>query len=117
METDRTNRTPTAAASAPTRRAETSSNAAKGRATGGLAGRLMSLTSNASKSRQLEEMEKQQLRQDLLRQMHRKWKPGDVYSPHDLTGIESSRWKRKRMKPPVDVLKMLNIDPLREYKV
>ena len=56
-------------------------------------------------------------RRDLLQEMTRKWRPGDIYSPHDLTGYAMSKFKKKRIRPPVDVLDMLRIDPLKEYKV
>ena len=49
--------------------------------------------------------------------MTRRWRGGDIYSPHDLTGYAMSKFKRKRDRPSVDVLDMLGIDPLKEYKV
>ena len=56
-------------------------------------------------------------RRDLLQQMTRRWRNGDVYSPHDLTGYAMSKFRRKRIRPPIDVLDLLGVDPLREYKV
>ncbi|PIA96395.1 hypothetical protein CB0940_10862 [Cercospora beticola] len=58
-------------------------------------------------------------RQDLERQAaHRKWKAGDVYAPHDLTGIEMAKWKklRRRSKPKYDVVDQLNLKPIDLYK-
>ena len=60
-------------------------------------------------------------RKDLEQQMVRKWKPGDVYAPHDLSGTEASKWKRLRRKPrprhgDKDVVDSLGIKPLEHYK-
>jgi len=46
----------------------------------------------------------------------RRWKKGDIYSPHDLSPAEMRKW-RYRSKPDQDVFDMLNINPLDEYKV
>ena len=53
---------------------------------------------------------------DLERQIHRKWKPGDVYAPHDLSPVEQMKWQKRR---PIetDVFDQLGINPLHEYKV
>lgn len=60
-----------------------------------------------------------QLRGDLERQMTRRWKSGDVYSPHDLSGVEMQKWKTvvKKGRPQKDVFDMLAINPLDQYKV
>lgn len=51
--------------------------------------------------------------------MSRKWKVGDVYAPHDLTGVEMAKWKklRRKSKSNVDVVDLLGIDPRQHYKV
>lgn len=56
---------------------------------------------------------------ELERQMTRKWGVGDVYAPHDLTGVEFSKWKKgaKPGKVKQDDLDRLNINPIKEYKV
>ena len=64
-----------------------------------------------------EQMGRNVKRRDLLQQMTRKWRSGDIYSPHDLTGFAMSKFRRKRARPPMDVLDLLGIDPLKEYKV
>ena len=46
----------------------------------------------------------------------RKWKPGDVYAPHDLSAAEMKRWMYKR-PGTTDAFDVLGIDPLKEYKV
>ncbi|KAI5356501.1 Putative ribosomal protein S18 [Septoria linicola] len=58
-------------------------------------------------------------RADLERQaVHRRWKAGDVYAPHDLTGIEMAKWKkmRRRPKPKFDVVDQLHLKPKDMYK-
>ncbi|KXT01305.1 hypothetical protein AC578_2694 [Pseudocercospora eumusae] len=58
-------------------------------------------------------------RQDLERQAsHRRWNAGDVYAPHDLTGVEMAKWKklRRKPKPRYDVIDRLGLNPLDHYK-
>lgn len=64
-------------------------------------------------------VQRTQDRQDLERQMTRRWKVGDVYAPHDLSGVEMSKWKQVQQKgrPKKDVFDMLRINPLAHYKV
>ncbi|KAI9826212.1 MAG: hypothetical protein M1826_006727 [Phylliscum demangeonii] len=52
---------------------------------------------------------------DLERQAIRRWRPGDVYAPHDLSPAETRKIKR-RTPPKTDVVDILGVDPLREYK-
>jgi small subunit ribosomal protein S18 len=58
-------------------------------------------------------------REDLERQVHRRWRVGDVYAPHDLSGAEAAKWKRLRRKgkPMYDVLDQLGVNPVQHYKV
>jgi hypothetical protein len=53
---------------------------------------------------------------DLTKQISRRWRTGDVYAPHDLSSTEMRKWKL-RGKPTVDVLDVLQLDPLVEYRV
>lgn len=62
------------------------------------------------------ELEKMGRARDLERQISRKWKAGDVYAPHDLSGVEMQKW-RKRRTGGRDVFDLLGINPLGEYKV
>ena len=62
------------------------------------------------------ELEKVGRGKDLEKLMIRKWKPGDVYAPHDLSPVEMEKW-RKRKAGDRDVFDMLGINPLAEYKV
>ncbi|KAL9079906.1 MAG: hypothetical protein Q9157_001245 [Trypethelium eluteriae] len=55
-------------------------------------------------------------RSELEQQMHRRWRRGDVYAPHDLSSVEMSKWKAKRGTPRRDVFDELGIDPRNEYK-
>ncbi|KAK3174843.1 hypothetical protein OEA41_002089 [Lepraria neglecta] len=52
---------------------------------------------------------------DLERQMHRKWKAGDVYAPHDLSSVEMTKWRKRRPRER-DAFDQLGINPLHEYK-
>nr|POE74378.1 30s ribosomal protein s18 [Quercus suber] len=62
-------------------------------------------------------------RRDLEQQQSRRWRLGDVYAPHDLSGVEMSKWKRLQRRSPAsggkiksDVLDQMGIDPRKEYK-
>ncbi|KAF2195163.1 ribosomal protein S18 [Zopfia rhizophila CBS 207.26] len=55
-------------------------------------------------------------RQDFERQVFRKWQPGDVYAPHDLSGPEQRKWKMGRQTPKSDAFDTLGINPVNEYK-
>lgn len=55
-------------------------------------------------------------REELARQMFRKWQGGDVYAPHDLSYQELKKWIKPR-QPSKDVIDMLGINPLDHYKV
>ncbi|KAI9647781.1 hypothetical protein NHQ30_004169 [Ciborinia camelliae] len=48
---------------------------------------------------------------ELTRQIHRRWRAGDVYAPHDLSGIEMAKWK-KRGKVTRDVFDVVAFDPI-----
>ena len=57
-------------------------------------------------------------REDLERQVTRRWRVGDVYAPHDLSGAEAAKWKklRRKGKTQIDVLDQLGINPKQHYK-
>lgn len=65
------------------------------------------------------DIERAAYRQDLEKQLTRRWRSGDVYSPHDLSGVEMSKWKQiqPKGKPKRDILDMLKINPMDHYKV
>ncbi|PHH84002.1 hypothetical protein CDD83_2655 [Cordyceps sp. RAO-2017] len=52
---------------------------------------------------------------DYLRQMPRRFAPGEVYSPHDLGPVEMQKWRRKSRRKG-DVVDALGIRPLDMYK-
>lgn len=58
-------------------------------------------------------------RKALEQQQTRRWLIGDVYAPHDLSGVEMSKWRRVKQKarPRYDVIDQLNINPTDHYKV
>ncbi|KAI9696293.1 MAG: hypothetical protein M1820_008216 [Bogoriella megaspora] len=64
---------------------------------------------------------------ELEKQITRRWRKGDVYSPHDLSGVEMKKWKvrirdpletkqRRREAGKGDIFDELGIDPRAEYK-
>ncbi|KAH8727918.1 ribosomal protein S18 [Phaeosphaeriaceae sp. PMI808] len=65
---------------------------------------------------QTREMLDSEKRSQYQRQIYRKWQPGDVYSPQDLSGAEQKRWKVGRKKPQSDAFDVLGINPVQEYK-
>jgi hypothetical protein len=52
----------------------------------------------------------------LERNFTRDWRPGDVYAPHDLSGAEARKFK-KRKRPTTDAFDALSMNPLDCYKV
>lgn len=53
---------------------------------------------------------------ELSKQITRRWKAGDVYAPHDLTGVEMNKWK-ERSQPTRDIFDVLDFDPMINYRV
>ncbi|KAL6714711.1 hypothetical protein ACLMJK_008136 [Lecanora helva] len=71
------------------------------------------------KQQQLLELEKRHRARDLERQIHRGWKPGDCYSPHDLSGVEMEKWRVRQPgggKEGRDVFDLLGLEAEGEYK-
>ncbi|KAI3342181.1 ribosomal protein S18 [Ustulina deusta] len=56
---------------------------------------------------------------DYLRQMPRRWRPGDVYSPHDMSPSEMAKWRKPtaRKKDLVDLLGLRPLDMYRNFSV
>ncbi|KAI1416221.1 ribosomal protein S18 [Hypoxylon sp. FL1857] len=52
---------------------------------------------------------------DYSRQMPRRWKPGDVYAPHDLSPAEMAKWRRNQARKK-DLVDMLGLSPLDMYR-
>lgn len=63
-----------------------------------------------------DQLEKEHRRRTFEKMKIRRWKSGDVYSPHDLSSQEADKWRTKT-KPETDVFDVLNINPMDEYKV
>ncbi|OAL01384.1 ribosomal protein S18 [Phaeosphaeriaceae sp. SRC1lsM3a] len=63
-----------------------------------------------------QEVVESERRSNFQRQIYRRWKPGDVYSPSDLSGAEQKKWKVGRAKPTADAFDVLGINPVSEYK-
>jgi len=70
------------------------------------------------REQQLKDMTRGYTRRELEQQQTRRWRPGDVYAPHDLSGVEMAKWKRVRRQPKAraDVLDQLGMNPLQHYK-
>lgn len=51
-----------------------------------------------------------------MSQMPRRWREGDVFTPHDLTGNEMRKWK-KRSDRTADVFDAAGVNPLDHYRV
>jgi small subunit ribosomal protein S18 len=66
---------------------------------------------------QTRELVESERRAQYQRQIYRKWQPGDVYAPHDLSGVEQKKWKFGRKRPQEDAFDILGVNPVLEYKV
>jgi small subunit ribosomal protein S18 len=66
---------------------------------------------------QTRELVESERRAQYQRQIFRKWQPGDVYAPHDLSGVEQKKWKFGRKRPQEDAFDILGVNPVLEYKV
>lgn len=53
---------------------------------------------------------------NMTKMITRRWKAGDVYAPHDLSPVESEKW-RKRARPSYDAFDVLDMNPLDHYRV
>ena len=63
----------------------------------------------------LQDLERMDAIRDLERQSPRRWRPGDVYAPHDLSPVEMQKWKNSKPGEK-DVFDVLGINPLDEWK-
>lgn len=48
--------------------------------------------------------------------MPRRWREGDIFTPHDLSGSEMRKWK-KRSERTADVFDAAGVNPLDHYRV
>lgn len=82
---------------------------------------MQSMQASSRNKAQANEVQRPYSRQDLERQMTRRWKVGDIYAPHDLTGVEMAKWKKLRRRGRAglkyDVVDQLAINPIDHYKV
>ncbi|XWX01883.1 hypothetical protein V2A60_009912 [Cordyceps javanica] len=67
------------------------------------------------KQEQVDFLKNRKMSSDYLRQMPRRWVPGDVYSPHDLSPREMDKWRRRNQRE-ADVVDILGLRPLDMYK-
>ena len=61
-------------------------------------------------------MEAQRAGEEYMMHMPRRWREGDVFTPHDLSGNEMRKW-RKRQDRKEDVLDVVGVNPLDNYRV
>lgn len=54
--------------------------------------------------------------EDYIRQTGRRWTLGDVYAPHDLSGVEQKKWKAMS-NIQKDLVDLLGLKPLDMYRV
>ncbi|KAJ2989466.1 hypothetical protein NUW58_g3452 [Xylaria curta] len=69
---------------------------------------------------QVEEMVRNANRHDdYMRQLPRRWRAGDVYSPHDMSPSEMNKWRKStaRQKDLVDMLGLRPLDMYRNFSV
>ena len=69
-----------------------------------------------ARMRTAEKLRKQAESDAYVKQVHRRWKLGDVYAPHDLSAEEQSKHKR-RPKVDMDILDAVGVNPIDEYRV
>jgi len=55
-------------------------------------------------------------RQALGNRLPRRWQAGQVYSPHDLSSVEASKYAIMRRTPPRDVFDQSAVNPIHHYK-
>ncbi|KAH8162005.1 hypothetical protein CIB48_g6231 [Xylaria polymorpha] len=76
---------------------------------------------NRESSKQLVEdmLAGQNRHDDYMRQLTRRWRAGDVYSPHDMSPSEMAKWRRNtaRKEDLVDLLGLRPLDMYRNFSV
>ncbi|KAI0479614.1 ribosomal protein S18 [Xylaria cf. heliscus] len=78
--------------------------------------RMTRTRTRGSGKQQVEDMIRNQNRhEDYMRQLSRRWRPGDVYSPHDMSASEMAKWRRSTA-PKKDIVDMLGLRPLDMYR-
>jgi len=70
-----------------------------------------------TESQRNKQIQEQAHRDNYSRQIFRRWQPGDVYAPKDLSGPEQKKWKNARRTAGIDAFDTLGINPINEYKV
>lgn len=63
-----------------------------------------------------DELGKRNLNADYMRQLPRRWRAGDVYSPHDLSPSEVAKWRKSTARRQ-DLVDLLGLRPLDMYRV
>ncbi|KAH8171358.1 ribosomal protein s18 domain-containing protein [Sarocladium implicatum] len=77
--------------------------------------RAQSLMEQKRQADSAERVKENKIAKDLLKQLPRKWKAGEIYAPHDLSPNEMQKWK-KRSPAQGDLVDALNLSPTDMYK-
>jgi hypothetical protein len=67
--------------------------------------------------KEAESMRERKVSDDYMKHMHRKWRIGDTYAPHDLHPHQMAKHRTGNKPPRKDVVDELDINPLDLYKV
>ncbi|KAK3900409.1 ribosomal protein S18 [Staphylotrichum tortipilum] len=63
----------------------------------------------------IQDMRQNTVTENYARQMPRRWRAGDAYSPRDLSPYEMGKWRKSR-RPDGDVVDILGFNPVDNYK-
>ncbi|KAJ0165668.1 37S ribosomal protein RSM18, mitochondrial [Colletotrichum tanaceti] len=69
----------------------------------------------AHKLTMLQSLREKKVSDDYVKQMPRRWTAGEVYAPHDLSSAEMEKWRKLKL-PNVDVVDLVNLNPLDHYR-
>ncbi|KAI0394095.1 ribosomal protein S18 [Xylariaceae sp. FL0594] len=73
-------------------------------------------SSAESRQRIEQDLSNHQRENDYMREMTRRWVPGDVYAPHDLSGAEALHWRQAKYNNRRDMVDLLGLRPLDMYR-
>ncbi|KAI0413856.1 ribosomal protein S18 [Xylaria grammica] len=74
---------------------------------------------NQARSTLEKELRGKERHDDYMRQLPRRWRAGDVYSPHDMSPSEMAKWRRNtaRKRDLVDLLGLRPLDMYRNFSI
>lgn len=80
------------------------------------AGPLGAIATASAPAQALTHLEALSQRQAVSKRLPRRWQPGQVYAPHDLSSVEASKHGIMRRTPPRDVFDLAAVNPIHHYK-